>query len=91
MNEPNVELRRNKITLSDMQDKIKEVTYVVLPETTTTVCIMTMKNGYSVLGTSACVDRALFNKALGEQYSYNDAIDKLWPLEGYLLAEQLSK
>jgi hypothetical protein len=91
MNEPNVELRRTKVTLSDMQDKIKEVIYMVLPETTTTVCIMTMKNGYSVLGTSACVDHASFNKALGEQYSYNNAIDKLWPLEGYLLADQLSK
>ena len=52
---------------------------------------MTMVNGYVVLGTSACADPAMFNKALGEQYSYADAIKQLWPLEGYLLREELSK
>jgi hypothetical protein len=50
---------------------------------------MTMVNGYVVLGTSACADPTMFNKALGEQYSYADAIEKLWPLEGYLLREEL--
>ena len=91
MNHPNLELRRTKVTLSAMQDKIKHVSYALLPETTTTICIMTMTNGFVVLGTSACADPAMFNKALGEQYSYSDAIDKLWPLEGYLLREELSK
>ena len=90
MNYPNVEPRRSKVTMQYMQDRIKHVTYAVLPETTTTICIMTMVNGYVVLGTSACADPAMFNKALGEQYSYADAIEKLWPLEGYLLREELS-
>ena len=50
-----------------------------------------MENGYVVVGTSACVDPLKFNQALGEKYSYENAIDKLWPLEGYLLAEELFK
>lgn len=89
MNHPNLEIRRTRVTLSDVQDKIKHVSYAVLPETTTTLCVMTMKNGYVVLGTSACADPSMFNKALGEQYSYGDAIEKLWPLEGYLLREEM--
>jgi len=89
MNHPNLEIRRTRVTLSDIQDKIKHVSYAVLPETTTTLCVMTMKNGYVVLGTSACADPSMFNKAVGEQYSYGDAIEKLWPLEGYLLREEM--
>ena len=91
MNYPNVEPRRTKVTLPYMESRVKHVSYAVLPETTTTICVMTMVNGYVVLGTSACADPAMFNKALGEQYSYADAIKQLWPLEGYLLREELSK
>jgi hypothetical protein len=74
-----------------MESRVKHVSYAVLPETTTTICVMTMVNGYVVLGTSACVDPAMLNKALGEQHSYADAIKQLWSLEGYLLREELSK
>jgi len=82
MNQPNIELRQSKVTLNDILDRVKDVKYVVLDDTTTTICIVTMQNGYTVLGSSACVDPKQFNKALGEQYSYADAIDKVWPLNG---------
>lgn len=47
-------------------------------------------NGFQVgYGASACVDPANFDKELGEEYSKINAIDdasnKLWELEGYLL------
>lgn len=32
---------------------------------------------------------ANFDMALGRKYSYEDAFNKLWPLEGYLLAERI--
>jgi len=89
MNQPNIELRQSKVTLNDILDKVVSVKYVVLDDTTTTVCVVTMKNGFVVLGSSACADPKQFNKALGEQYSYADAIDKVWPLEGYMLREKL--
>lgn len=76
----------NRVTITAMQERIAGVEY--LTNLTMTVCIITMKNGYKVLGESACVDPAEFNKALGEQYAYEDAIRNLWPLEGYLLAER---
>ena len=91
MNQPNVDLRRTKVTMNDILDKIDSVKYTVLDGTTTTVCLLTMKNGYAVLGTSACADLAAFNAALGEQYSYQDAVNNVWPLEGYLLREEMSK
>lgn len=83
-------LPRN-VTLADIQAKVKKTVYTILPDTTTTVCQLFMENGYVVLGTSACVDPAMFNKATGEKYAYEDAINKCWPLEGYLLAERRFK
>ncbi len=78
----------NKVTLNDILSKIKNATYTVLPNGRTTVCQLTLANGYTVEGQSACVDIANYNRALGEKYAYEDAIDNCWPLEGYLLAER---
>ncbi len=91
MNYPETPQNRTAITLPDILNKVKKATYTILPDTTTTVCQLFMENGYVVLGTSACVDPAKFNKALGEKYAYEDAINKVWPLEGYLLAEEIFK
>lgn len=50
-----------------------------------TICIIILKSGFKVEGVSACVDPAKYDKALGEQYSYENAFEKLWQLEGYKL------
>jgi hypothetical protein len=89
MNNPEATTHRTAVSLNDIQGKVKKTTYTVLPDTTTTICQLQMENGYVILGTSACVDPAKFNQALGEKYSYEDAINKAWPLEGYLLAEEI--
>ena len=81
--------KRTSVTLNDIEAKVKRTVYTVLPDTTTTICQLFMENGYVILGTSACVDKSKYNQALGEKYSYEDAINKAWPLEGYLLAQGL--
>jgi hypothetical protein len=80
---------RTSVSITDIENKIKQVVFSVLPDTTTTICQLFMENGYVILGTSACVDKTKYNKALGDKYAYEDAINKAWPLEGYLLAQQL--
>jgi hypothetical protein len=85
------ETQRTTVTLNDIQGKVKKTTYTVLPDGKTTVCQLHMENGYTINGHSACVDPANYNQALGEKYAYEDAINKAWPLEGYLLAEKLHK
>ena len=77
----------NTVTLAGMLEKVSKTVYTVLPDTTTTVCQLVMKSGYVVIGTSACVDPKNFNQATGERIAYENAINALWPLEGYLLAE----
>lgn len=89
MNTPEITQHRTSVSMADILKKVKKATYTVLPDTTTTVCQLHMENGYVILGTSACVDPSKFNQALGEKYAYEDAVNKAWPLEGYLLAEEI--
>jgi hypothetical protein len=79
----------NKVSLSDMMAKIKSTTYTLLPNGRTTICQVTLENGFTVEGSSACVDIANYNQALGEKYSFEKTVDKMWELEGYLLAEKI--
>lgn len=78
-----------KVTLDGIKAKIKGETYLVLPDGRTTVCQLTLENGYSINGHSACVDPREFDRDLGRKYAFEDAMRQIWPLEGYLLAQQL--
>jgi hypothetical protein len=79
----------NKVTVASIDARIDSVSYHHLPYSTITVCCIRMVNGFTVTGESACVDPAAFNKELGEEIAYDNAFDKLWALEGYLLVERL--
>lgn len=56
---------------------------------TLTLCIMTMDNGFSVVGKSACAHPDNFNEELGKKIARDDAFSQVWALEGYLLREAL--
>lgn len=77
-----------KVTPDSIKAKIAKVDYMVLPDSTVTLCNITLKNGYSVRGESACVDPRNFNIEIGKGLAYKQAFDKIWPLEGYNLAER---
>jgi len=84
----NVETLPKRVSMSDILAKVVNTEYHLLPGTTTTICHITLQNGFIILGQSACVDPGEYNQALGEKYAFEDAIDKIWQLEGYLLAER---
>jgi hypothetical protein len=79
----------NRVTEDQIKSKIKSEVFLVMPDCRTTICQLVMENGYTVHGYSACVDIGNFDAALGRLYAYQDAFEKIWPLEGYLLAEKL--
>jgi len=79
----------NKVTLEGIKSKIRAECYIVLPDGRTTICQLTLQNGYTINGTSACVDPAEFDRDAGRKYAFESAVSKIWPLEGYLLAERL--
>lgn len=54
------------------------------------VCILVMQNGFVLIGKSAPASPANFNRDLGRKLAYEDAIQQLWPLEGYALRDRLA-
>lgn len=77
----------NKLTMGDILDTVAKADYWRLGGTTT-VCQLTLKNGFTVLGQSACVDPLEFNKSIGEKIAWDNALEKIWELEGYLLQQR---
>lgn len=53
---------------------------------TLTHCTITLPCGFQVTGESACIDPDNFNEELGQEIARKKAVNALWPLEGYLLA-----
>jgi hypothetical protein len=64
--------------------------YYVFPGTTLTVCALTLKNGFQVVGESAAASPANFNAELGQKIARDNARNKIWALEGYLLRSKLA-
>jgi hypothetical protein len=77
-----------KVTKEGIEARITGTDYMVLPNSTVTICNIKMANGFSVRGEAACVDSRNFDMEIGRQIAYRDAFSKLWQLEGYLLAER---
>jgi hypothetical protein len=54
-----------------------------------TFCVITLKNGFTVTGESACASPENFDAEIGRKVARDNAINKIWMLEGYLLKQEL--
>lgn len=80
---------KNKLSKDDILAKIRNENYIFLEDGKTTICQLTLQNGFTVLGFSACVDPKNFDKEIGQNIAKDNALDKVWDLEGYLLQQKL--
>lgn len=64
--------------------------YHVFPGTTMTVCALSLRNGYIVTGESAAASPENFDQDIGRKIARDNARNKIWALEGYLLREKLA-
>jgi hypothetical protein len=60
------------------------------PPSLLSICILVMKNGFTVIGKSAPASPENFNAELGRKFAYEDAVRQLWPLMGFALREKLA-
>lgn len=81
-------LNAPRLTPSDIESVIKSASYTVLPSGRVTICELTLTNGFTVRGESSCVSIENFNKELGELIAFQNAREKIWQLEGYLLKQE---
>ncbi|OFE44645.1 hypothetical protein BJN41_00520 [Acinetobacter towneri] len=72
------------------RDNGVEVFDAPLPLQTLTFCILTLENGFTVTGESACASPENFDAEIGKKIAYDNAREKIWLLEGYLLKEKLN-
>lgn len=96
MNEAEIEqeiqdkgLNAPRLTPDAIDDTIASEQYHVFEGTTLTVCCLTLKNGYTVTGESAAASPENFDREIGRKIAKQNARDKIWGLEGYLLRQKL--
>lgn len=55
-----------------------------------TLCVLVLRNGFTVTGESACASPENFDAEIGRKIARDNAVGKVWMLEGYLLKQKLS-
>ena len=58
-----------------------------VPDTTTTVVAVTLPNGYTVVGSSACISPDMYDEQTGIDIAVAEISDKVWDLLGYSAVE----
>lgn len=54
-----------------------------------TFCVLVLRNGFTVTGESACASPENFDAEIGKKIARQNAVNKVWMLEGYLLRQRL--
>jgi hypothetical protein len=78
-----------RVTPERLDEVIAGEDYHVFPGSQLTVCCLTLENGFTVTGESACASPENFNAELGRKIARKNARDKIWALEGYALKQKL--
>ena len=78
-----------RVLPADIEAAIRTEKYLV--EDTLTICILVLQNGFRVTGESACAAPENFDAAKGRELARKAACEKIWPLLGYVLRDQLRK
>lgn len=94
----------NKVTLQDIEANIGNEYYFTAAEAVSnavgytpkheslqllTFCVLTLRNGFTVTGESACVSPENFDAEIGRKVARQHAVEKIWPLMGYELRSKL--
>lgn len=65
-------------------------TIINTEHTLLTFCVLTLRNGFTVTGESACASPENFDAEIGRKVARENAINKVWPLMGYELRSKLA-
>ncbi len=79
-----------RITPGMLDAEIAAEDYHVFPGSCLTICALTMQNGFVVTGESAYAIPANFDAEIGRKIARENARQKLWPLLGFRLRDQLT-
>jgi hypothetical protein len=64
--------------------------FIDTEHTLLTFCVLTLRNGFTVTGESACASPENFDAEIGRKIARQNAVAKVWPLLGYELRTRLA-
>lgn len=76
-------------TFMPLSKDVDPATTELAPLTLLTICVLQLKNGFTVVGTSACASPENFDAAYGRKLARGKAVEQIWPLLGYELRTKL--
>lgn len=79
-----------RITSEMLDDEIVSEQYHVFSGGLT-ICALTLKNGFMVTGESAAASPKNFDATIGQAIARSNAREKIWPLLGFRLKDQLAQ
>lgn len=78
-----------RVTPEALDAEINHEQFHVFDGSCLTVCCLTLKNGFTVTGESACASSENFDAEIGRKIAKSNAREKLWPLLGFRLKDAL--
>ncbi len=76
-----------RLTPQDIDNAIEYAEYFHVPNTTTTICALVLKNTYVVVGKSAAISMENFDETLGKQIAFDNAREQIWALAGFAIKQ----
>jgi len=73
-----------KVTQEQVNEAIAKTEYFKAGEKTT-ICVLTLKDGFEIIGTANTVDPKNYDIEIGSKYAKEDAMDKVWQHLGSIL------
>jgi hypothetical protein len=92
-----------RVTLEQLEANIRDETYFTAadaagihsaprgPLDLLTFCVLTLQNGFTVTGQSACASPENYDENIGRRVARGDAIRQVWALMGYELRSKLHR
>lgn len=86
----NQQVLSEKRVLPEMiEASIAKVEYVTLPDNRSTLCQITLTNGFTVNGISSVICKENYNEEAGKKAAYKKAIDEVYQVLGVILTDYL--
>lgn len=84
-----LKLEAPRVTPEDVDNFITHADYHVFERTCLTVCCLTLKNNFTVVGHSACASPENFNAELGRKLAFDKARQQVFAFLGFELCSKL--
>ena len=81
---PSIDNSSRPLIKEEVEAHIVKEQYYQFPGTLHTVCCLTLKNGYTVVGENACANKEYFDSEYARTDSKEKALEKVWGLVGFL-------